>query len=213
MALINEIVRKTVRNYIKESVSYQQAVDLINQGFLIHCSPKDFKEFDERFIVGGFRGREGRGFYFSNQPYKPIEYGDYIYVIKEKDFNFLESSAKIDEDMLGLNFQVQLYKLEDMLYNCRTIRDYDEIKSEIEKLKETEDASLTNAIEKAIRNGAKTYGNLEYMIENPRLNVMKLQNIYMKNGYDGYVTDGVIFTVFNTNKLNKYVIKVKKEEI
>ena len=46
MALISEIVQKTVRNYIKESVSYQQAVDLINQGFLIHCSPKDFKEFD-----------------------------------------------------------------------------------------------------------------------------------------------------------------------
>ena len=75
--------------------------------------------------------------------------------------------------MLGLNFKVQLYKLEQMLDNCRNNRDYDEISYEIEKLKETEDTSLTNAIEKAIRNGAKTYGNLEYMIGNPRLNVFE----------------------------------------
>lgn len=213
MTLINEIVKKTVRNYLKESVSYQQAVDLIRQGYLVHCSPKDFKQFDDKFIVGGFRGKEGRGFYFSNQPYKPIEYGNYIYVIKKDDFNFLNSSEKIDEDMLNLNLQIEIYKLEQMLDSCRNIKEYNRIEQEIEKLKNQEDPRLTKAIEDAMRRGAKTYGNLEYLIDNPRLNVMKLQSIYIDNGYDGYVTDGVIFTVFNTNKLNKYVMKVKKEEI
>lgn len=36
--------------------------------------------------------------------------------------------------------------------------------------------------------------------------IPKIIKIYIDNGYDGYVTDG-IYTVFNFDKLNKYLIK------
>ena len=66
--------------------------------------------------------------------------------------------------------------------------------------------SLKEYIEIAIREGAKTYGHLEYLIRYPDIMIPKLIKAYINNGYDGYVTDG-IYTVFNFDKLNKYLIK------
>lgn len=194
---------------LKEIADFKLVAKLISNGYLIHCSPNDFDYFDETYIKGGFRAKEGYGFYFSNMPYKPIEYGDYIYAIKYNDFNFLNSSNPIDPDLFHLDYMTDIQRLEILQDNIRNIREYDAISEEIQNIKNSVDTDLIDYIKDAIRNGAKTYGQLEYLIRNPNINIPKLIKIYLNNGYDGYVTDNAIFTVFNMNKLNKLMKKIE----
>ena len=95
-----------------------------------------------------------------------------------------------------------------MLEYVRNVRDYDILSQKIENIKNSIDDQLCLYINDAIRNGAKTYGQLEYLIRNPELNIPKLIQLYINNGYDGYVTDNAIFTVFNIPKLNKLMKKI-----
>jgi hypothetical protein len=73
---------------------YNLAVNLIQKGYLIHCTNEQFTHFDAKHIKGGGRAKEGYGFYFSDMPYKPIGYGENFKVIKKSDFNFF---AKIPQ--------------------------------------------------------------------------------------------------------------------
>ena len=106
------------------SEKYKLACDLIKQGYLIHCTDNDFDNFDSEYIKGGSRAREGYGFYFSDMPYKPIEYGKYFYIIKKNDFTFIDADFNINKsnylyDNLVIPYDKEIYKLEELLFNCR----------------------------------------------------------------------------------------------
>ena len=199
-----------------ESEKYKIASELINKGYLIHCTDAVFDSFDQSFIKGGFRAKEGYGFYFTSMPYKAITYGSIFKVIKKADFHFLRSSDEIDTSMFSnQDLQDRLTHLNYALDNVRNNREFDYLTSEIESIKKllnNYDEELYFYIMDAIHNGAKTYGNLEYLIRHPQNNIPKLISVYLSNGYDGYETDG-IYTVFNFDKLNHYFEEIGTQEL
>lgn len=200
------------------SRKYKVAATLIEQGYLIHCTNDDFKEFSPNFIKGGFRAREGYGFYFSDMPYKSIEYGDNIKIIRKTDFNFLEAKDKVDMSMFQPSEETirNLNFARNQLDSARNVRDYDYFSNLVDEL-ENElkgyDETLMYYVRKALsETSEQTYGALEYHIMNPKAMTPKLAQVYVKNGYDGYHYDG-IYTVFNFDKLNKNVISLTDEDI
>ena len=195
-----------------ETEKYNIAVKLIRNGYLIHCTNAVFNKFDKAYIRGGNRAHEGYGFYFTDMPYKAISYGEIFKLIKKDDFNFLNSKTPIDTSLFyndNKYIEQQIYTLEYYLENCRNNNEYNYYSNEIVKLKRQlsqNDESLKVNVEMAIKDGAKTYGQLEYLIRNPLVMIPKLIKVLINNGYDGYITDG-IYTVFNFDKLNKYLIR------
>ena len=189
---------------------YQLCANLIKDGYLIHCTDASFNEFNSNFIKGGMRAKEGYGFYFTDMPYKAIDYGNNFKLIKKEDFNFLNSSDEINTNLFfNDDIDIQIAQLNNQLDYVRNNRDYDYIISEIDKLKsikENYNDILSSYVKQAIRDGAKTYGNLEYLIRNPQTSIPLLIQTYINNGYDGYYTDG-IYTVFNVPKLNQCLIR------
>lgn len=189
---------------------YDLAVKLVGKGYLIHCTNETFDEFNSDFIKGGSRAKEGYGFYFTNMPYKAIEYGDVFKLIKKTDFSFLNTSDNININLFyNEDIDTKIVQLENYLEDCHNIREYDYYNNELEKYKNIQkgyDKSLYNYVKIAINDGAKTYGQLEYKILNPNVNIPKLNKVYLRNGFDGYETDG-IFTIFNFDKLNQCQIK------
>ena len=198
---------------------YDFAVKLINKGYLIHCSPEIIEKFDSKFIKGGNRAKEGYGFYFSDMPYKSIDYGDNFYIVKKNKFNFLNSFDKIDMDFFFKDInkkselEYEIYKTQNLLDNVRNIKEYDfytkkieELNNELEKFEKNQSflLILQNSIKKY---NPKTYGQLESYIVNPDYNIPKLIQFYIENGYDGYETEG-IYTIFNIDKLNQFVKKI-----
>lgn len=187
---------------------YKIAADLIKKGYLIHCTDNEFEKFEPSKIAGWPRAKEGYGFYFSDMPYKPLEYGNIMKVVKKDEFNFLDSSSPIDYNTL-FGVETKLNCLNDMLYNVRNNREYDEIQSQIDEIEEMlyniGGRALFSQIEQTIRQyDVKTYGQLEYYMNNPQKWVPRLVQLYIHIGYDGYETDG-IYTIFNFNKLNSLV--------
>ena len=190
---------------------YQIAVDLIQKGYLIHCTREQFDVFDPSYIKGGGRAKEGYGFYFTDMPYKPIQYGDIFKIVKKSDFNFLDSEIPVSNlsHIFDNGFQNEILHLEQIRDKVRSNREWDELSTEIEKLKQEYwdigGDELFKNINIAIKTyGAKTVGNLEYKIPNPDFSIPNLTKLYTLYGYDGYVTDG-IYTIFNFDKLNQLV--------
>lgn len=194
---------------------YEVAVELIKKGYLIHCTNEDFDKFDEKHIKGGFRAREGYGFYFSDMPYKSIEYGNNMLLIKKDDFKFLDLSDRIDTSWFSNDgIRDEIARLELQLDNCRNSREYDLYSKAIDELKsksEGYDEELWLYVRDAMKQGAKNYGQLEYNILNPQVNVPKLIRVYLSKGYDGGYYDG-IYTVFNIPKLNRKFVKYNANE-
>lgn len=193
---------------------YKLAVDLTQKGYLIHCTNEDFDYFDESHIKGGGRAKEGYGFYFSDMPYKPIEYGDNFKVVKKSDFNFINSQDPIAKYSYIFNndFLTDIYRLEQRLNTIRNVREYDELDAEISHLrneyKKIGGDELFRCIDIAINQyKAKTIGGLEYNLPNPDTMIPKLIHLYIQYGFDGYETDG-IYTIFNFDKLNKLVMDI-----
>jgi hypothetical protein len=195
------------------SDKYKIAADLINKGYILHCTNEEFDSFEPSHIKGGQRAKEGYGFYFSDMPYKSIDYGSNWKIVKKEDFNFLDSNLTINYNMFDID--AKIFNLENSLDNARNIRQYDYIESELNKLKSQKQANggeiFYNAIYETINiYGAKTIGQLEYNIPNPSVNIPKLIHLYISWGFDGYETDG-IYTIFNFEKLNKLVKNVDVE--
>lgn len=197
-------------------IRYKIASNLINDGYLIHCTNANFENFDKQFIQGGMRAKEGYGFYFTDMPYKALEYGNNFKLIKKDDFVWLDTNDNINVSLFyDENIDIEIASLEHQLDNVRNNREWDYINSEIEKYKNKQtsyDQDLYYYVKQAIKDGAKTYGNLEYLIRNPQYTIPKLNKCYINNGYDGYYTDG-IYTVFNFDKLNKNLISHPDEII
>lgn len=200
-------------------IKYKIAVNLIKKGYIIHCTDANFKHFDPSKIKGGSRANEGYGIYFSDMPYKPIEYGDIFKAVKKDDFNFINSKDPIEKYSYIFYNDIlrEIYRLEDKIDAIRNIREYDEINAEILRLRNEYEQiggdELFNSINIAIKHfKAKTIGGLEYNMPNPDVMIPKLAQLYIKYGFDGYETDG-IYTIFNFDKLNKLVTDVDTKNI
>ena len=201
------------RNKGDYATRFKLAADLTSRGWLIHGTNSDFEAFDINKIRGGFRAHEGYGFYFTDMPYKGIDYGSNLKLVRKADFNFLNSKTVIRENnrlyylfFHALDYlQYELNKANDRLMNVRNNREYDETNAEIENIKnemaEMDEGVLTVAksVINQIGSGC-TVGQLEYNI--PVNYIPRLVAQYVKLGYDGYETDG-IYTIFNFEKLNE----------
>ena len=206
---------KKLREETSYSDKYELCAKLIEQGYLIHCTNSEYEKFDKKYIKGGSRAKEGYGAYFTDMPYKAIEYGKNIKLIKKENFNFLNSQQPIDKEwLLDGDIKQEIVRLEAELDNCRNIKEYDSINNEIEKLKNSlsDDRFIRFLDNVILRYDVKTYGGLEYNIPNPHENVPKLVQLYIDKGYDGYYTDG-IYTIFNFDKLNQNLISYKGESV
>ena len=160
---------------------YKLAADLIQKGYIVHCTDAIFKHFDSSRIKGGSRAKEGYGVYFSDMPYKPIEYGDIFKVVKKDDFNFINSQDPItkysfifDNDMMS-----EIYRLEQRLDTVRNIQEYDELNTEISRLRDEYKKIGGDELFACIRTAinqykAKTIGGLEYNLPNPDTIIPKL---------------------------------------
>jgi hypothetical protein len=195
---------------------YTIAAKLINKGYLIHCTNSNFNKFDSKFINGGARAKEGYGFYFSDMPYKSIEYGDKWKIVKKDVFNFIDSNSKINTNMFHDSYREKIFSLEEKLNYVRSNREYDAIQEEIDRLESEYEkiggSDLFRMINYTIRRyNPSTIGNLEYKIENPQKYIPLLTKLYVLYGYDGYETDG-IYTIFNFDKLNEYIEDFNPEE-
>lgn len=195
---------------------YTISTKLINKGYLIHCTNSNFNKFDSKFINGGARAKEGYGFYFSDMPYKSIDYGDKWKIVKKDVFNFIDSSSKLNTNMFHDSYREKIFSLEEKLNYVRSNREYNAIQEEIDRLEheyeEIGGSDLFRMINYTIRRyKPTTIGNLEYYMETPQKYVPLLTKLYVSYGYDGYETDG-IYTIFNFDKLNKYVEDFNPEE-
>ena len=116
---------------------YKLAANLIQKGYIVHCTDADFKYFSPSHIKGGSRAKEGYGIYFSDMPYKPIEYGDIFKVVKKSDFNFINSQDPITKYSYIFNNDIltDIYHLEQRLDTIRNVREYDELDAEISRLR------------------------------------------------------------------------------
>lgn len=194
-------------DYLKR---YTIAAKLIEQGYIIHGTNYEFDKFDEDYIVGGSRAREGYGFYFTDMPYKAIDYGKYLKVVKKDVFNFLNSSDAIDFSLFEVfGVRDEYDRLNQLLFNSENFMEsyykLEELRERITEYEKIFGGGFIYFIDDAIKHGAKTYGQLEYFVRNPDKNVPIIHEIYKSKGFDGYETDG-IYTIFNFDKLNQYVL-------
>lgn len=193
---------------------YTLAAHLIQRGYLVHCTNATFDHFDPSCIKGGSRAKEGYGVYFSDMPYKPIEYGNIFKVVKKEDFNFINSQDSIAKyhHIFNNEFMNEINRLEQRLSIVRNNREYDELEAEIKQLRneyrQLDGDKLFKCINTAINDyQAKTIGGLESKLPYPNTMIPKLTQLYVSYGYDGYETDG-IYTIFNFDKLNKLVMNI-----
>jgi hypothetical protein len=192
-----------------EDKKYSIAVNLINQGYIIHCTNTVFDLFDPNYIQGGSRAKEGYGFYFSDMPYKSITYGDIFKVVKKDAFNFIDYRTPIPAKLYEDPIRVEIARLEQLLETVRNNREYDEITNEIENLQNELESfggdRFFRLLQKTIReNNLTTIGQLEYYVPDPKTNCPKITKLLQRYGFDGYEADG-IYTIFNFKKLNRLV--------
>lgn len=69
---------------------YKVVSDIISNGYIVHGSGDEFDAFDTSMIKGGNRAEYGYGMYFSDSPYKPLEYGDNIMYTDPKLYEFMD---------------------------------------------------------------------------------------------------------------------------
>ena len=200
--------------YMDYDKKFTLAAHLIQRGYLVHCTNATFDHFDPSYIKGGNRAKEGYGIYFSDMPYKPIEYGNIFKVVKKEDFNFINSQDSITKykHIFNNEFMIEIYRLEQQLSIVRNNREYDELEAEIRQLRneyrQLDGDKLFKCINTAINDyQAKTIGGLESKLPYPNTMIPKLTQLYVSYGYDGYETDG-IYTIFNFDKLNKLVMDI-----
>lgn len=194
------------------------ANELIENGFLIHCTNNKFSgDFDASYIHGSERGREGYGFYFSDRAYKPIQYGDYWKIIPKSEFEFIELTEPIDLDFL-FNYnrlkeiEEEIYSIRAQLEIVRNVREWDLLYDREHELMEKKDnltdysySMLKDAILLCIKDyNPKNYGQLCHYIMNPRYFLPQLSKLLVEKGFDGWEYEGT-YTIFNFEKLNQYV--------
>lgn len=186
----------------------------IQKGYIIHGTNSDFSTFNASKIQGGFRAKEGYGFYFTDTAYKAMEYGQIYKKVKKDKFNFLNGKDPIHLEMFDNPFLDEYYRVQALMDNSTSSREYyyydnelNHIKSKMERF-----GNIFDIVLKTIKQyNLKTIGSIEYNIEYPKENIPKLIEIYKYYGFDGYHCDNV-YTIFNFDKLNDLVEDVELTE-
>lgn len=184
---------------------------LIKKGYLAHGGTKMFNEFDPKHIQGGCRGEYGYGFYFSNEAYKPIEYGGHFYFTKQDIYNFCNLN-NIQTNPL-LEFENKIVEAEYGLDNATNNKQYEYYTEMYEKYSDLNEQEklylhLFNYAMKKIKYEAKNA--IKYAIGNAPsyFNPKYLSNLFLKLGYDGIIAENQ-FVIFNFEKLNKNLLKIE----
>lgn len=179
----------------------------IRNGYIIHGTNKEFSAFDPSTIQGGFRAKEGYGFYFTDTAYKAMEYGHIYKKVKKGDFNFLEGKAPIHMEMFDNPFEADYYRIYELMMGTANLREYEFYESQLEILKKKmkQFGNIFEIVQDTIkRNNLKNFGSIEYYLNYPDENIPKLIEVYKYYDYDGYHCDNV-YTIFNFDKLNQLV--------
>jgi hypothetical protein len=209
----------------------QVEVTLRNLTNLIaHNGDHVITKFDSSKISGSVRGRYGKGYYFSSL-FKNYDYGTKSTYLNSKPLNLLNGNLSISRVfyMLELPSDIssRINNLEDLLYNVKNNKEYNEITNEIENLKEKYSIfdrnttyiinTLKNSIEKEPELGFDTFmESLESrVIETNRLNVHSsvvgledsLNNLILHSGFDGVIFDeGREIILIPQEKLNDFIV-------
>ena len=210
---------------VEASNMYNTCRMLISQGYLVHGTNSEFEEFLPEFIKGGSRAREGYGIYFTDTAYKAEEYGQIVKAVPKNAFNFIELTESIEK---GSKLYNQLFGNEEnknkkkeleyqieFLMNDGRYREALNLYDEIDKLGDDDYGVLYGRLREdcllAIESyGAKNLGSLQYNIMNPNVNLPRLAQALTVLGYDGGHYDNV-YTIWNFDKLNKNLIKIKNQ--
>ena len=185
---------------------------LISNGYILHGTNAEFSEFNPRKIVGSNRANEGYGFYFTDEAYKAIEYGDNVKAVKKDDFNFIELTSPIDVDILNGDFINN--KIEELNYRIDNFQgdefDLDSLKMKLNDLKLNKKYYYINdfvdEVNNTINRGAKNYKDLQSKINNPNRYLPMIANILITfkkvNGFH----DENVYVIFDFYNLNKKII-------
>jgi hypothetical protein len=194
---------------------------LSNMGYLFHGTPSEFDNFDKSKIVGGSRGREGYGAYFTKDAYKIEEYGRNFLIMSTDGMNIVNSSKTFGE--LGIktpnDIKVEINRLENKLYDVRNNREYDEITNYIEELKNKSDIFYkdVNKMDREILSNNSDVFNADKTIKDALsfayykmsgYGMESISNIFYNIGIDGYIMDNV-YVIINFEKLNQNLVKDK----
>lgn len=223
-----ESTAETLRPILKNK---QIEVTLRNLTNLIaHNGEHVITKFDSSKISGSVRGRYGKGYYFSSL-FKNYDYGTKSTYLNSKPLNLLNGNLSISRVfyMLELPSDIssRINNLEDLLYNVKNNKEYNEITNEIENLKEKYSIfdrnttyiinTLKNSIEKEPELGFDTFiESLESrVIETNRLDVHSsvvgledsLNNLILHSGFDGVIFDeGREILLIPQEKLNDLIV-------
>ena len=210
---------------VEASNMYNTCRMLISKGYLVHGTNAEFEEFSSEFIKGGSRAREGYGIYFTDTAYKAEEYGQIVKAVPKNVFNFIELTESVEK---GSKLYNQLFGNEEnknkkkeleyqieFLMNDGRYREALNLYDEIDKLGDDDYGVLYGRLREdcllAIESyGAKNLGSLQYHIMNPNVNLPRLAQALTVLGYDGGHYDNV-YTIWNFDKLNKNLIKIKNQ--
>lgn len=214
---------ESLRNLVTETVGelsygdmYKKVANTIKEGYLVHGTDKEFLEFDPSMIRGGMRAEYGYGIYFTDTPYKALEYGYNIIGTKKDLYNFLDLSEKPSDECLGTIIQVdeKMARLEQMLDCVRNVSEYERINAEIERLKDSSRMdgkmersyhTMRNAIGMGLRNMEQV---LKTTINNlPSDHMPSISELFLRCGYDGVKCENQ-YVIFNVQKLNANLVRL-----
>lgn len=219
------ITESQFQTLVESSSTFNKCRELISKGYLVHGTTTEWDEFSTEFIKGGSRGKEGYGAYFTDAAYKAEEYGTTIVAVKKDIFNFIELREPIQ---YGSNLYNQLFGNEEnakkkqeleyqveFLMNDGRYREALNLYDEIDKLGDDTHGILYGSLRRDSLEAINTYnaqnlGGLQYLIMNPQKNLPQLTNALKLLGYDGG-HDGNVYTIWNFDKLNQNLIKIKTE--
>lgn len=212
------IIKESQFNNILNEVrieGYDESViwKYISKGYIVHGTNQMYDAFDKAKIKGSTRGIYGFGAYFTDTPYKALEYGNEIYLTKKDLYNFLDLDSKDINIPFG-ELEVELQKAEDGLDNARNNREYDYYESLIDEIKskinlgfrEKEVYSLFNY--QLYKGEYRTLENvLKYVLNNlPSDYAESVSSFLIKCGYDGVKCENQ-YVIFNFDLLNNNLLK------
>lgn len=213
--MINE---HAIRRIIKEELEYAEKYAIIaklqKDGYLVSCNDSGKPFFDPSKIKGGNRAEIGYGMYFSDEPYKPISYGETILYTPKNIYRFLDlddstNASDINTVLHGIDDdKAYLSRLKDQLGNVRTNREYEAISIEIEELEskiEENERRINGEILVLLKYEMRRNRTMEKAFKEV-LNTFpgqgqKISDTILSLGYDGTKL-GNQYCIFNYEKLN-----------
>ena len=201
--------------------NYNVIVKYIKNGYLVHGSTKIYDKFDQSKIKGGTRGEFGYGMYFTDTPYKALEYGNEIYLTKQNLYNFLDLAQTPFNPFEYIdNIKAQIINYEDKLNYVRSNREYDYYTNLIDELNmkinnyNSYESKIIEKFSEAI--AISSNRTMEHIFKYVRNNVPSSYDKYissslLKLGYDGVKCENQ-YVIFNFDLLNNNLINYDIEE-